>query len=353
MAKVLVTEGYLSDIGDAIRGKLGGSTHYTPGQMASAISSIPTEAATLISKTIASNGTYNASSDEADGYSSVNVNVPNSYSAQDEGKVVSSGALVAQGSQNVSQNGTYDTTLKNQVIVAVPNSYSASDEGKVVSSGELVAQTSRNVTVNGTYDTTTNNEVVVNVSGGGGQTVQSNRNFAVNWDFSNPVNTRGNSSYGSSGQVLTIDGWHVYGGKVTLVTGGLKLEQYSSGTNGFFMQRFTSYVTAQIVGKQFTFSIIVDGELYSDTFTMPSANSGTNGVSAGGVNFRTWNYGNEIALTIDILSDSGSHVVEAVKLEAGDTQTLATKVGNTWVLNDKVNANAEYIMARVVYLTNS
>lgn len=139
--------------------------------MASAISSIPTVDPTLISKSISANGTYNADDDNADGYDSVSVNVPNSYSAQDEGKVVSSGALVAQESQNVSQNGTYDTTLKNQVVVAVPNSYSASDEGKVVSSGELVAQTSRNVTMNGTYDTTENNEVVVNVSGGGSGTL--------------------------------------------------------------------------------------------------------------------------------------------------------------------------------------
>jgi hypothetical protein len=54
------------------------------------------------------------------------------------------------------------------VAVDVPNSYSASDNGKVVVNQELTEQTSRNVTVNGTYDTTTNNEVVVNVSGGGG-----------------------------------------------------------------------------------------------------------------------------------------------------------------------------------------
>lgn len=163
MAKVLITEDYLSDIGDAIRGKLGGSTQYTPGQMASAISSIPTVAPTLISKSIVANGTYNASSDEADGYDSVSVNVPNTYSAQDEGKVVSSGALVAQESQNVSQNGTYDTTLKNEVVVNVPNSYSAGDEGKVVSSGALVSQTSATKTENGTYDTTLNNEIVVAV----------------------------------------------------------------------------------------------------------------------------------------------------------------------------------------------
>jgi hypothetical protein len=53
-------------------------------------------------------------------------------------------------------------------VVDVPNSYAAADEGKVVSGGVLVGQTSRNVTANGTYDTTENNEVVVDVSGGGG-----------------------------------------------------------------------------------------------------------------------------------------------------------------------------------------
>jgi hypothetical protein len=58
--------------------------------------------------------------------------------------------------------------VNNSVVVDVPNSYVAADEGKVVSGGALVGQTSRNVIYNGTYDTTENNEVVVNVSGGGG-----------------------------------------------------------------------------------------------------------------------------------------------------------------------------------------
>ena len=52
-----------------------------------------------------------------------------------------------------------------QKITDLPNAYGASDEGKVVSSGELVAQTSRTVTANGTYDTTENNEVIVSTGG--------------------------------------------------------------------------------------------------------------------------------------------------------------------------------------------
>jgi hypothetical protein len=73
----------------------------------------------LVDKTITANGEYDPADDNADGYSSVAVNVPNSYAAGDEGKVVSNGALVSQSSATYTENGTYDTTLKNSVTVNV------------------------------------------------------------------------------------------------------------------------------------------------------------------------------------------------------------------------------------------
>ena len=81
------------------------------------------------------------------------------------------------GTKNISitANGTTTEDVTNyasaQITANVPNTYAAADEGKVVSNGALVAQTSRNIDTNGTYDTTTNNEVTVNVSGGGGISV--------------------------------------------------------------------------------------------------------------------------------------------------------------------------------------
>lgn len=117
--------------------------------------------------TVTENGTTTAPSGKA--YSPVNVSVPNTYTAGDEGKVVSDGALVSQTSTTKNANGTYDTTLNNEVVVNVPNSYTASDEGKVVFNGALVSQTEHaEITENGTYDITANNSVTVNVSGGGG-----------------------------------------------------------------------------------------------------------------------------------------------------------------------------------------
>lgn len=59
------------------------------------------------------------------------------------------------------------------ISVNVENSYNVEDEGKVVSNSALVAQTAHaEISANGTYDTTLNNEVTVNVSGGGSAVVQ-------------------------------------------------------------------------------------------------------------------------------------------------------------------------------------
>lgn len=307
MSKVLVTESYLAQIANAIRAKLGVATTYKPSQMPAAITSIPT-------------------------------------------------GTTPTGTVNITQNGTTDVTQYASANVQVPNSYAAGDEGKVVSNGALVAQTAHaEVTQNGTIDTTLNNSVTVNVSGGGG-TLSWRDTFSVNWDFSNPVNTRGNTTYSAgstTGQVFTIDGWHIYGGIVELVTGGLKLTRYSAGSAGYFMQRYQNTATAAMVGREFTLSCIVDGVLAYRTANMPSANAGTAGTSANGVYFRIWNYGQQVAVTIDVGEDTGSHVVQAIKLEAGATQTLATQVNGVWVLNNSMDANTEYVKARNGIVTNS
>lgn len=74
MARVTINESTLTDIGDAIRTKTGGSALIDPADMATEIADIPS-GATLTTKNITANGTYNASDDNADGYSSVIVAV--------------------------------------------------------------------------------------------------------------------------------------------------------------------------------------------------------------------------------------------------------------------------------------
>lgn len=77
-------------------------------------------------------------------------------------------------SLSATENKTYTAPTGkaySPVVVNVPNSYAAGDEGKVVSNGALVAQTSDTVTQNGTVDTTLINSLLVNVSGGGASNV--------------------------------------------------------------------------------------------------------------------------------------------------------------------------------------
>lgn len=79
MSIVTVNEASLEAIADAIRAKNGEAQTYTPGQMPAAIGRIPTgSTAVLVAKTITENGTYQATDDDADGYSSVTVDVPTS-----------------------------------------------------------------------------------------------------------------------------------------------------------------------------------------------------------------------------------------------------------------------------------
>ena len=97
---------------------------------------------------ISANGTYRAPSGKA--YTPVNVNVPNTYGAADEGKVVSNGSLVSQTDDTTTENGVVDTTTIKQLTVAVP----------------VPTLESKNIDANGTYTPESGkawNSVVVSV----------------------------------------------------------------------------------------------------------------------------------------------------------------------------------------------
>lgn len=107
-------------------------------------------AVNLIDKIINANGTYEAVNDGADGYKKVVVNVPQPTGTKNI---------------NITQNGTTTENVNDykyaEITANVPNTYSAGDEGKVVSGGALVSQTSLTVTDNGTINTTTISSVTV------------------------------------------------------------------------------------------------------------------------------------------------------------------------------------------------
>ena len=167
MAKVLITEDYLSDIADAIREKKSSQDTYTPAEMADAIESIqtgitptgtksvtitsngtttedvtnyasaeitvnvPSSSPTLTTKTITENGTYAASSDNADGYSSVTVNVPSTgYEASDWMDMNKpTGEVVYTSAFNQNSSGTYYALYKRKGVTkcSFPNATAIGD----------------------------------------------------------------------------------------------------------------------------------------------------------------------------------------------------------------------------------
>ena len=116
----------------------------------------------LGAKTITTNGTYAASSDSLSGYSAVAVNVPNSYAAGDEGKVVSNGALVAQGSDTVTQNGTVDTTLISSLTVSVSGGGSPTLQSKTKTYTPTTSTQTETVSADPGYDGLSSVDITVN-----------------------------------------------------------------------------------------------------------------------------------------------------------------------------------------------
>ncbi len=161
----------------------------------------------------------------------------------------------------------------------------------------------------------------------------SNPNLLDNWYFGNPANQRGLKLYTDIG--YTIDRWkldinpgegiRVNDGYITLNTSGIYFGQYFDNLQNF-------------KGKTFTGTILcTDGNLYSGTFIYNAIiNQGQTFFPS--VNGSPGMYIQQLSDTlaqveINTLTDNVSII--AVKLELGDTQTLAHQDSSgNWILNE-------------------
>lgn len=171
-----------------------------------------------------------------------------------------------------------------------------------------------------------------------------------------PINQRGNTSY--SAGAYSIDRW--YNRQYTtasLVSNGLKLELTNTGGYPFFTQRLENY--QDYLGKTVTVSVMIAAVsanfkgvrigidasnsvstnsyswpqtspfyttpgVYSVTITLPDT------IEYSGLNMSLYFGANNRAI--------GDYcVISAVKMEQGDTQTLAHQENGTWVLNEIPN----------------
>lgn len=152
---------------------------------------VSSSGATLVTKTITTNGTYDAEDDNADGFSSVTVSIPSANLT----------------TKTVTTNGTYSASGDNadgysSVTVNVPSNANL---------------TTKTITANGTYRASTDNvdgysEITVNVSGGGSIPATQH---VVHLEFTDETNTNVNVYYDDSSfsSIITSSKPTTYGQK--------------------------------------------------------------------------------------------------------------------------------------------
>lgn len=240
------------------------------------------EGTTLVPKTISQNGTYNPSSDSADGYSSVTVNVPSgtptiqslsvtpstsqqtfNASGVDGYKPVTVNAIPSQyivpsGSQTITSNNTYDVTSLASVVVNVAgglpllkttalgslstSSTSASDTGKTMTvTGYndydiLIVDVSVDTPTNGRHTSTVSMVILTGTS-----SVDTKNTYTV---ASNKWNSKlGSTGTGSTRQSTTAYGIYVNTASVSSSTMTLTFYQrYNSNSTGTLNGTYTARV---------------------------------------------------------------------------------------------------------------
>lgn len=172
-----------------------------------------------------------------------------------------------------------------------------------------------------------------------------NPNLLDNWYFRNPVNQRGQAEYTGSGggNIYCIDRWAVQfeGTKYTVATATLST---TSETNvGQMNCMLPNNEAMQFVGKQMTFSLLVDNTDGVDvtlnvrdrtrwSHLLPPKIGSGNLITTTGV-FGTLNSGENIQISIVVPKGKSVNLI-AAKLELGSQQTLAHQENGVWVLNE-------------------
>lgn len=172
-------------------------------------------------------------------------------------------------------------------------------------------------------------------------------NLLKNWNFANPVNTQGQSSY--TGTTETIDNWYIVNwSSLVKNTGYISVSPSTLTKQAIFQYQMNDLnLIESLEGKTCTLSwLTYDGTLYDWTFVMP-----TNGnrvtkagwitsVNATVINNRTAQ--NTLVVCL-YRNDSGADVTAnfvAAKLEIGEGQTLCHKENGVWVLNEVENTES-------------
>ena len=182
--------------------------------------------------------------------------------------------------------------------------------------------------------------------------IKCNHNYVENWDFTNPVNQRGQQSYSTTG--YCIDRWWRIFGVTTVTDGGISITGVSSESYGpAFRQALSD--PKKFAGKTVTISVLVDeitgGALSIACYKASGMNSGmvsalvSKQTTSPGVLTTTGTIPDDVGsntyplLIVSISVSKGATAkIRAAKLELGSEQTLAHNEGTeqnpVWVLNE-------------------
>lgn len=169
-----------------------------------------------------------------------------------------------------------------------------------------------------------------------------------NWDFTNPINTRGQSHYPNSS--LTINGWKTSTQtECSIVQGGIYVEhlQGSEVNTNLYNQVF--FPIAEFSGLQFTASMLANNKFNSVTFTL--YDSGQRLVEVLIDNCTFWvNRDSSLQLacgfSIPAEISGDSILIQAIKLELGNKQTLAKQENGIWTLRKHREDIEHYFIGR-------
>lgn len=148
----------------------------------------------------------------------------------------------------------------------------------------------------------------------------SHRNLLHNWDFRNPVNQRGQSTYNPSYN-YSVDRWISSDTSITVNSASITLTRTGS-TNHFFLQRIENS-SSLLAQKTLTFSIEIDGMIYSGTGVFPNTGSSVDVYSGSNVILKFSNISvTDCGVVIFIPIQGDSVTITRTKLEFGSLSTL-------------------------------
>lgn len=157
-----------------------------------------------------------------------------------------------------------------------------------------------------------------------------------------PINQRGQNSYRGAG--YTIDRWNISNANVTVALGYnnyIVIKNSTAGAQNLLIQYFEN--KEMFAGKTVTISAIINGTLVQSTVSIPADSStwgstigtGSDAVDGCAIYLRYLNSKLCFVFYATAAYEANTNIlIQAAKIEIGDTQTLAHQVGSAWVLNE-------------------